>query len=185
MLGRPPGIFRLRVTHLWAVGDILGPPRDDLETVTVALCVDLPAEEVPWLGEPSGAQHWANATGLARQPIHVWWRSANAPVWNHRIQDPVLLWEAEEGIRGDALTALRDGRGEELRSTSHDARPTADEVRDRLADEMAVSLAAIHSAVQDYGEQRWAPGAHPFSDALWHASKGYLDLFDAQRPSAG
>src|SRR5262245_8917060 len=72
------------VTHLWAVGDILGPPKD-LEWVTVALGVDLPVEDVPWWSEPRGSQWWANAARLNKNPVLAWWRSAHAPVWNHRI----------------------------------------------------------------------------------------------------
>ena len=41
-----PGWLTLRVVQLWAVGDILGTVRD-VETVTVALAVDLPVGDVP------------------------------------------------------------------------------------------------------------------------------------------
>ncbi len=40
-------------------------------------------EEVPWLGEPPGAQHWANGARLGKNPVVALWRSAGAPVWNH------------------------------------------------------------------------------------------------------
>src|SRR5438477_8865655 len=83
MAGRLSSIVSLRVTQLWAVGDVLGPPRE-LEHVTVALCVDLPAEQVAWWTQPPGAQQWTYATRLSKNPILVWWRSAHAPVWNHR-----------------------------------------------------------------------------------------------------
>ncbi|WP_223199628.1 DUF7711 family protein, partial [Solihabitans fulvus] len=60
MATRPSSIFPLRVVQLRAHGDVLGVPRD-LDTAAVALVVDLPVEEVPWLCEPQGAQHWASA----------------------------------------------------------------------------------------------------------------------------
>ncbi|MBN1171530.1 MAG: hypothetical protein JXA67_05100, partial [Micromonosporaceae bacterium] len=111
----PSPVFSLRVTQLWAVGDILGPPCD-LESVTVALGVDLPAEEVAWFSQPPGAQHWTNATRLAQNPIRAWWRSVHAPIWNHRIRQPALVWDEAGGIRQETLAAIRDGEGERVRT---------------------------------------------------------------------
>jgi hypothetical protein len=72
-------MFSQRVTQLWAVGAILGPQRD-LDAVTVALAIDRPAEEVAWLSEPSGTQHWANAVRLNENPFIVFWRSDQAAI---------------------------------------------------------------------------------------------------------
>ena len=172
---RPPSIFPLRVTQLWAVGDLLGPPRD-LETVIVALCVDLPADEVPWWSEPAGAQHWANATRLAKNPVLAWWRSAHTPVWNHRIVRPALVWDDADGVRQDVLDALRDGRGESVRTDP----PPEDLLRSRLDEELAVSLRALRRCTQAYEDRRWTPGkTEPVADALWRAGDGYLDVLDA------
>jgi hypothetical protein len=174
---RPSSIFPLRVTQLWVVGDLLGPPRD-LDTVTVALGVDLPVEEVPWWSEPPGAQHWANATRLAKNPVLAWWRSAHAPVWNHRIDRPALVWDDAGGVREETLAALRDGRGESVRP----AAPAPDLLRARLDEELAVSLRALHAHTRGYEDRRWSPGKlEPFADALWRASNGYLDVLDAVR----
>jgi hypothetical protein len=175
MLTRPSSIFPLRVTQMWAVGDILGPPRD-LDSVTVALCVDLPVDEVAWWSEPTGSQHWSNATRLTKNPIRPWWRSTHGPVWNHRIDRPILVWDDADGVREDALAALRDGRGESIRP----AGPTPDELRSRLDEELAVSLRALHACTRAYEERRWSPGKlEPVADALWRASDGYLDVRDA------
>jgi hypothetical protein len=175
MATRPSSIFPLRVTQLWAVGDLLGQARD-LDSVTVALSVDAPVDEVPWWSEPRGAQHWANATRLAKNPIVPWWRSAHAPVWNHRIDRPVLLWDEADGVRTDALAALRDGRGESVRPDA----PAPDELRARLKDELAVSLRALRASTREYDDRRWSPGKlEPVADALWRASDGYLDVLDA------
>jgi hypothetical protein len=173
----PSSIFACRVTQLWAVGDILGTPGD-LEHVTVALCVDLPVDEVPWWSEPPGSQHWANATRLAKNPILAWWRSVHAPVWNHRIDRPALVWDEAAGVREDTLAALRDGRGESIRSA---AVPGPD-LRARLDDELAVSERALQSWTEAYEERRWKPGKlEPVADALWRASDGYLDVLSAVR----
>ena len=170
----PVAIMPLRVTQLWAVADVLGAPRD-LDHVTVALCVDLPAEEVGWWTEPPGSQHWANATRLNKNPVLAWWRSARAPVWNHRIDRPALVWD-ETGVREDVLAALRDGRGETVRSPA----PTADEFSARMRDELAVSRRTLSAATAAYEQRRWSPGRlEPVADALWRASDGYLDVLGA------
>jgi hypothetical protein len=177
MAARPTSIFPLRVTQLWVVGDLLGPPRD-LDSVTVALSVDLPVDEVPWWSEPPGAQHWSNATRLAKNPVLAWWRSVHAPVWNHRIDRPALVWDDAAGVREDTVAALRDGRGESVRLEA----PAPDLLRARLDEELAVSLRALHAHTQTYEDRRWSPGKlEPVADALWRASNGYLDVLDAVR----
>jgi len=168
-------MFSLRVTQLWAVGDILGPQRD-VDAVTVALAINRPAEEVAWLTVPSGTQHWAHAVRLNKNPFIVFWRSDQATIWNHDIVRPALVWDAVEGEQPDVLAAIRDGEGERVRS----AGPTEDELAARLADELAVSRNALQAATDTYGKRRWSPGKlEPTADALWLASLGYLDLLRA------
>jgi hypothetical protein len=176
MANRPPSIFPLRVTQLWVAGEILEQPTD-LEIVTVALGVDLPADAVAWLTEPPGAQHWGNANRLPQLPLRVRWRSAHAPVWNHRLVRPALVWDAE-GVREEVLAVLRDGTGEQVRT----AAPPPDEVADRLAAEHAISLATLDRRSREYGDRRWQPGKlERLADPLWHATEGYLDILEATR----
>lgn len=170
----PASFFRFRVVELWVFGELLDVPRD-VEVVEVALVTDLPVDEVPWLGEPAGAEHWANSTRLSRNPFAAVWRSSEAPVWNHRIERPALVWSAADGIHEEALVAVSDGTGELVRT----AAPTPEELRRRVEDELAVSLRALRRANQDYTDRRWSPGKlTPYSDALWRTTTGYLDLLD-------
>ena len=119
MAGRPATIFPLRVTELWAFGDVLTnhvqTQQDDLEALQVALAVDLAVEDVAWLCHPAGAEHWAHATRLSKNPVLALWRSRRAPVWNHRIHRPLLIWSEPGGIGTEAIAALRDGAAEPLR----------------------------------------------------------------------
>ncbi|MCC8251080.1 DUF7711 family protein [Saccharothrix luteola] len=171
----PGSIHPLRAVRLWAVGDILGAPRD-LEQVTVAVVVDLPVDDVPWLSEPHGSEHWANATRVARNPVRALWRSARAPVWNHHVDRPALVWDAADGLVEETVAALADGRGEQVRLPA----PGADELRSRLRDELAVSLRALRRQTRAYEDRRWSPGKlTTVSDALWRVSDGYLDVLDA------
>jgi hypothetical protein len=175
MTTRPRSIFPLRVTRMWAVGDILGPVRD-IDTVTVALAVDLPVDDVPWLSEPAGAQHWSSATRLAREPIRALWRSAAAPVWNHHIDRPVLVWDSADQVADEVIAAIRDGQAESIRPPA----PSAAELRARLDDELAVSLRALSERTLAYADRRWKPGKlEPVADALWRAGDGYLDVLRA------
>ncbi len=171
-----PRFGDFRVTQLWAVGDILG-PRRDLDSITVALCVDRPADEVAWWTQPRGAQHWANATRLSKNPVLAWWRSAHAPVWNHRIVRPALVWDVAGGERESVLAALREGAGETVR----EAAPTQAEYAERLRDELRISLAAVTAATAEYDQKRWAPGRlEPYADRLFEATQGYLDVLNAE-----
>ncbi|WP_447003420.1 DUF7711 family protein [Saccharothrix isguenensis] len=176
----PSSIQPLRVVGLWAVGDVLGEPRD-LDQVTVAVVVDLPVDDVPWLSEPHGAEHWANATRVARNPIRPLWRSAHAPVWNHLVDRPALVWDAVDGPVEATLAAIEDGRGARVRLPA----PGADELRARLRDELAVSLRALRRHTRAYEEKRWSPGKlTTASDALWRVGAGYLDVLDALNAQA-
>ncbi|HEX3784614.1 MAG TPA: hypothetical protein VHX38_33555 [Pseudonocardiaceae bacterium] len=175
MLTRSSDIYRIQVRQLWTFGEMVG-PATDVEWVPVALAIDLPAEEVPWLGEPVGTQHWANATRLNKNPFTPRWRSLRAPIWNHDIDRPVLFWDAENGIAEEAIAALRDGDGERVR----EAGPTEAQRRERVAAELAICLASVRACTATYTDKRWAPGKlTPLSDAMWLANVGYLDLLDA------
>jgi hypothetical protein len=173
-------IFSLRVTQLWAIGDLLG-ARRDLQAITVALAVNRPPAEIAWLSKPPAADHWANAVRLPKNPIIALWRSDQAPIWNHHIVRPALVWDAAEGERAEVLTAIRAGEGERVRG----AGPTEAELAVRLTDELTVSRNALRAATEAYEKRRWAPGKlGPVADTLWLASHGYLDVLRATEPPA-
>jgi hypothetical protein len=173
MSAKPDSIFPLKVTALWVAGDVLGPERD-LDTILVALVVDLPVEDVPWLTEPGGSRHWGNAVRLPQLPFRVCWRSAHAPVWNHLLDRPALVWTAENGTDQHVLDALADARGDDVRAAA------PEDVASRLAADLAVSHRALTARTATYADRRWRPGKlEPVADALWQASEGYLDLLAA------
>ena len=178
MSGRPATIFPLRVTALWTFGGVLT-SRDDIESLAVVLAVDLPVDDVAWLCSPAGAEHWSHATGLSKNPVVAIWRSTRAPLWNHRIRRPLLIWEENAGrdesdaVVSDGLSALRDGTAEALRLPE----PAPDQLASRLEAERTVSLRALSSAAEAYEQRRFSPGKiEPVADALWRASAGYLDV---------
>ncbi|WP_345711110.1 DUF7711 family protein, partial [Kineococcus glutinatus] len=102
MAGRPATIFPLRVQQLWVAGALLEPAGDghaELDAVDVALCVDVDPVEAAWRCAPHGAQHWASAVRLPQLPVRAHWRSLRAPVWNHVLHRPALVWDAAGGVR--------------------------------------------------------------------------------------
>ncbi|GAA3431342.1 DUF7711 family protein [Kutzneria kofuensis] len=174
----PSPVPMLPVVGLWAFGDLLGEPCD-LDRVQVAVVVDLPAADVPWLDIPQGGQHWAQAVRL-REPLVPYWRSAALPVWNHHISRPALVWDAESGIRESTLAALHDGRGTDVRADA----PTPPQLRFQLDTELAISLRSLRRNHRAYDDKRWRPGKlEPVADSLWRATDGYLDLLDAIAPA--
>lgn len=175
LAARPAAIFPLRVTSLWAFGDVLNTGHD-LDQVSVVLAVDLPVKEVAWLCPPAGADHWSTAIGLSKNPVGASWRSTRAPLWNHVIRGPLLIWDEPAGVAAGALSALRDGTAQTLRMTE----PTPGEMASRLASELGVSLGTLKAITATYQERRFSPGRlEPVSDALWRASSGYLDVLGA------
>jgi len=171
----------LRIRSLWAFGEILLPPVEWPDTqgyVRVACVVESPQVQVAWLTRSADLVWVEEFTRWSRRPVLTMWRSAAAPVWNHHIERPVLLWD-EEGVRRPALDVLASGSGiERLRAPA----PSGEELRKRLEEERETSLAVLRAAVSTYDEKRWARG-NPvkYADAMWEASAGFLDILDALR----
>jgi hypothetical protein len=172
MLDQPTGIFPLRVIQLWVFGEVLE-GFSEPDRVTVALGIDQPERDVPWCSEPLGARHWADATRMSRNPIAAFWRSTRAPIWNHHIDRPVLLWDDADGIRPQVLAALRAGEGDRMRPDA----PSPAKLRQRLVVEQGIALAELRDRTATYGDHRWKPGKlEPYADALFTAADSYLDL---------
>jgi hypothetical protein len=176
---RPADPGLLRVRELWAYDEILGTCRD-LDWVSAALSVDLPVGEVPWLCRPVGADLWADLTRASKNPVGIQWRSVHAPVWNHRITGPVLVWDADDGVREDAMTALREGRGSSVAS----AAPSEEEFMARMDDELTVSLAELTRRTREY-ESEYTTRLGIRADALHAAAQGYLDVLAAHPRDPG
>jgi hypothetical protein len=178
MAERPVSIFPLQVVGLWAAGGALE-PVDDVEVLVVALQVDLPPEATPWFCAPPGATHWAHAVRLPKLPIVAHWRSVHAPVWNHELVRPLLVWSAQHGVHDPALAALA-GPDPAALDALRGPVATPEQLRERLEQEVLVSQAALRERSAEYQRRRWSPGKlEPVADALADAVQGWVDLQDA------
>ncbi len=177
---QPAGIVRLRVVEAWLWGPLLGPPAAEVPDdggVDVALVCEADPVECAWGTTPPGAGQWLAASGLAKRPVRLVFRSAAEPVWNHEVTTPVRLWSAAGGGAQDVLEALRAGGGAALRPPA----PSPAELRERLDRELAASLEAVRRASAEHDEHRWSPGSPVGrADALAAAVRGYLQLLGAR-----
>ncbi|PRY12918.1 DUF7711 family protein [Kineococcus rhizosphaerae] len=177
---QPEGIIRLRVFQAWVFGPLLGPRTDDVDDVDgvrVALVTNAREEDCAFGTRPPAAGQWLAASSLETKPVRLFFRSGQAPVWNHVVERPVRFWTREDGVDPEVLARIRAGEGSGLRP----AAPTATELAGRLDAELAVSLAALRRTAVEYDEKRWSPGSPTKrADALADASLGYLSVRDAR-----
>lgn len=170
------------LTGIYAFGPVLE-SADDLRFVSVALVLDLPADELTWGARPQSCAGLAALLELDKAPVTWLWRPAVWPVWNHRIERPLRIWSTE-GADVAALDALARGEAEPLRLPA----PSDDELREQLSDELAACLVHLRRVRDAYWEPDWRKENRGFGEYpenhLWNAVDGYLDLLDAVHQSS-
>lgn len=167
----------------YVFGDVLD-GADPVESVQVALALDLSPEEVPWCSQPAGTAGLVDSLRLDKGGFAYWWRSRHEPVWNHVIRDPVRFWSLG-GTDESVLDALRDRRFAELPRVS--ASPA--DLRQRVKLELGRALSQLHTVDQKYWDRDWrgehrGGGRYP-ENHLWEAVDGYLDLLEAVAAVSG
>jgi hypothetical protein len=161
----------------YVFGDVLD-GADPLESVQVALVINVPPEQVPWESEPDGTMWLADHLRLSKGGFQYFWRSYLDPVWNHYIRGPVRFW-SQDGPDDAVLTALSRRRFGELNRLT----PEPGVEREQVAADLAAALdhlRAVHAAYweKDWRRQHRGFGRYPEHE-LWDAVEGYLDLRDA------
>jgi len=156
---------------------------DPLESVEVALVINLPPEDVPWESSPHGTAWLADRLRLNKGGFAYWWRSHLSAVPNHHIRAPVRFW-SQEGPDEAVLQALAERRLGDLARLA----PSPQTEREQLAEELAAALSrlrAVHASYWDHDWRREHRGSGRYPEHhLWQAVHGFLDLHDAAE-SAG
>jgi hypothetical protein len=170
---RPP-VDEPFVQEAYVFGDVLG-GADPVESVRVALALNLSPEEVPWCSQPPGTAWLVDSLRLDKGGLAYWWRSRHEPVWNHVIRDPVRFWSLG-GTDESVLDALCDRRFADLPR----ARASPADLRERVEVELDRALVQLRTVNQMYWDRDWrgehrGGGRYP-EKYLWEAVDGYLDL---------
>ena len=161
----------------YVFGDVLA-GADPLETVEVALVLNLPPEEVPWESNPHGTQWLADELRLSKGGFAYWWRSHLEPVANHYIKGPVRFW-SREGPDEDVLSALAEQRFRDLPRIA----VSATALQEQTSAAVAAAFSHLRAVRDSYWDRDWRQehrglGRYPEHE-LWDAVNGYLDLHDA------
>ena len=164
-----------------AFGDVLTGP-DTVDVIRLALVVDLPDDEVPWLARPAQAEAAVSLLRFDKYPLRWWWRPVGWPVWNHEISRPVRFWSRHDGPDEVALARLAERR---LSDLEYQEPANAQAYRAQLETEWEISRRYLEHVVSSYHDREWRRdhkgfGVYP-EDHLWWATRGWLELDDALR----
>ena len=155
-------------------------PAGDVERVQLALVVDEPAEDVPWMSRPRHLEALASLLRFDKLPLSWCWRPSAWPVWNHKITCAVCFWSATAGSNQGVFDAMSAGRVDKLEF----AEPAhAEQLIEELVLERDVGRRHLETAVAGFYDREWrrehtGDGVYP-ADHLWWATSGYLDLDNA------
>ncbi|MGH9031924.1 MAG: DUF7711 family protein [Acidimicrobiia bacterium] len=160
----------------WVFGELLDGP-DQPDVVSLALVVDLPAEEVTWCARPASAEALASSLRFEKYPLRWFWRPMVWPVWNHAINRAVRFWSKGAGTDMAALDALVRRRFEDLTVV---APPDAGALRGQLVIDFEAARLHLRQVVDRYDDPGWRRehkgfGVYP-EDHLWWAAKGFLEV---------
>jgi hypothetical protein len=152
----------------------------DVERILIALAVDEPVENVPWMSNPPRLEALASLLRFDKLPMSWWWRPSAWPVWNHTITRAVCFWSAAGGSDQTVFDALAAGRIDQL----HFVEPGGtEELVAQLRAERDVARSHLEESVAGFHDREWrrehrGDGVYP-GDHLWSAAAGFVDLDNA------
>jgi len=170
--------FGWPLEELWTGGDLLTPTAT-LETGSVVLVLDEPAEEMPWMAlNPSG--EWVGRRlRLGKRPMLWCYRPLAWPVWSHWNRRVVRFWTASEGLDDSVISALRDRRLDRLPIVE----PTDAALREQLQEELQVSRRHLRAVLDKFWDRDWRHEHKGYDespeDHLWRAGQAVTEITDA------
>jgi hypothetical protein len=152
----------------------------DVERIQIALVVDEPVEDVPWMSHPVHLEALASLLRFDKLPMLWRWRPSGWPVWNHEIIRAVSFWSTTSGRDQAVIDALASGHLD-LVQFVEPMDPV--ELVAQLRTERDVARRHLADAVAGFHEREWrgehkGGGIYP-GDHLWSAAAGFLDLDSA------
>lgn len=155
-------------------------PAGDVERVQLALVVDEPAEDVPWMSHLRPVEALASLMRFDKQPISWWWRPSAWTVWNREITRAVCFWSATAGSDQGVFDAVLAGRVDKLEFVEP---ADGEQFIQELMLERDVGRRHLTDTVASFYDRDWrrehtGDGVYP-GDHLWWATAGYLDLDNA------
>lgn len=164
--------------ELWVTGDLLG-FADTLETGSVVLVLDVPADELPWLALHPAGEWVGDQLRLGKRPIRWCYRPLAWPVWNHEHRRLVRFWSARNGLDSGVIEALRSRRLERLTTVE----PSVEQLTEQLREELAVSRRHLREMLARYWDRDWRCEQKGYDespeDHLWRAATAVTEITDA------
>lgn len=176
--------FGWPLEELWVDGDLLG-LTDTLESGSVVLVLDLPADEMPWLAMHPTAEWVGGELRLGKRPMAWCYRPLTWPVWNHEHRRLARFWSAAGGMDTAVIEGLRSRRLDALSV----AQPTSSELSEQLSEELVVSRRHLRSMLGSYWDRDWRRKHNAYEetpeDHLWRAAMAVSQIEDALEELTG
>jgi hypothetical protein len=166
--------------ELWVAGDLLE-DVELIESVTVVLMIDVPADALPVLAIHADGQLWAWDLEMTKRPLMTRYEPVSRPPWNHERRRVLRFWSADGGLDDAAIDSVRSqpSDGDPIRE------PTTAELRAYLETELPRSTSHLRRMLADYWDGSWrkehtdkANWIHP-DDHLWRAAYAVQSMQDA------
>jgi hypothetical protein len=149
---------------------------DELEVISLALVIDLPAQDVTWRARPVPAEAATSLLHFEKYPLRWFWRPSVWPVWNHAIERAVRFW-SQAGTDTAVLDALSNRDVAALPVVSP---PSVEALREQLLIEHRAAHEHLRDVLDRYDDREWQREHSAFGlrcdDHLWCAAQGFLDL---------
>jgi len=164
--------------ELWVTGELLEGP-ESLESGSVVLVLDLPADELPWLARHPTAEWIGSQLRLGKRPFGWVYRPSAWPVWNHRNRRLARFWSADHGTQKDVLDLLREQEVERLPIVE----APAEALLEQLTGELAASRHHLRRVLDQYWEPEWRRDHKGYDespeDHLWRAAEAVSEMEQA------
>lgn len=166
------------LVSMWATGELLG-STESIETASVVLLLDLPADELPWMAVHPTGEWVSERLRLGKRPVQWWYRPQIWPVWNPAHRRVVRFWSDRDGPDDEILDALRHERSMPV------VEPSLEDWRAQLNEECALARKKLDVILDHFYERDWRHkhkgfGVYP-EDHLWRAAQGLREIEDALR----